>query len=182
MIAEHPDDVLDWAKCVDNNKLVLGYIRNVISVLQVHSLNSGELLQTFPLDLGCIVAFSGNEKHSEIFYQFVSFLTPGIIYHYNFKTPEIPAKVFREVKLNVDEFRPHKYVVEQVFYNSKDGTKIPMFVIRKRSTDKHTPRPCLLYGYGGFNISIQPTFSITGFLFIDSFDGVMAFPNIRGGG
>lgn len=181
LIAEHPKNVLDWATCVDDNKLVLGYIDDVKSRLQVNLLDNGEQIKVFPLNIGSIVAFSGDKKYSEIFYQFVSFLTPGIIYHYDFKNANVDSRVFREVKLNLDGFKPEAFNVEQIFYDSKDGTKIPMFIIEKKC-EKRTPKPCLLYGYGGFNVSIQPTFSITGLLFIDLFNGIMAFPNIRGGG
>lgn len=93
--------------------------------------------------------------------------------------------MYREIKLKLDGFNSNDYKIEQKFYSSKDGTKVPMFIIQKNKTkDTKTdePLPCLLYGYGGFNLSLQPTFSITGLMFIDTFDGVLAFPNIRGGG
>ena len=77
LIAEHSKDVLDWASCVNDDKLILGYLHDVKSVLQVHSLADGKLIRDFPLEIGQIVAFSGHKKQSEIFYQFVSFLTPG---------------------------------------------------------------------------------------------------------
>lgn len=89
--------------------------------------------------------------------------------------------MFREITLNLEGFRQDDYKVEQIFYNSKDGTKVPMFIIRKNK-ESISPRPCLLYGYGGFNISLQPSFGITGLMFIDTFDGVLAYPNLRGGG
>lgn len=147
----------------------------------MHSLGDGKLIRKFPLEIGQIVAFSGHKKHSEIFYQLVSFLTPGTIYQYDFAKPDIEPSLLREVKLNLDGFDKNNFIVEQVFYSSRDGTKIPMFIIQKKS-DKKGPKPCLLYGYGGFNISLQPTFSVTLLFFIDAFDGVLAFPNIRGGG
>lgn len=81
----------------------------------------------------------------------------------------------------MEGFKSSDYLVEQVFYTSKDGTKVPMFIIQKQSA-KRSPRPCLLYGYGGFNVSLQPAFSLLGLMFIDSFDGIIAYPNIRGGG
>lgn len=181
LIKEDEKDVLDWACCVDQNKLVLGYIHDVKSVLKVHSLENGEFIRDFPLDIGEISGFSGDKKYSEIFYTFTSFLNPGTIYLYDFQKPNIEPKILREIKLNLDNFNKDNYLVEQIFYNSKDGTKVPMFIIScKRS--KRIPRPCLLYGYGGFNVSIQPSFSITGLTFVDTFDGVLAFPNIRGGG
>lgn len=125
-----------------------------------------------------------NNHFEKKIYNFSPFNLIGIIYHYDFAEPEKEPTIFREVKLKLDGFNPNDYVVDQVFYPSKDGTKIPMFVIHRKNNDENTKvtRPCLLYGYGGFNYSIQPVFSITGLIFIDTFDGMMAFPNIRGGG
>lgn len=179
LIEEHPQNVLDWSTCVNKDKIVLGYIDDVKSVLQVHSLQDGKFLSKFPLEIGTIVGFSGKKKFSEIFYHFVSFLTPGIIYHYDFAKENPSATIFRQVK--IEDFDNSLYKVEQVFYKSKDGERIPMFIVQKKA-DKQAKKPCLLYGYGGFNICVQPSFSITGLVFIDSFDGILAYPNIRGGG
>ncbi|XP_017099168.2 prolyl endopeptidase [Drosophila bipectinata] len=181
IIAENKSDVLDWVKCVDGDKLLVNYIRDVKSVLQVNSLNDGKLLREFDLDIGTIVGTTGEKKYSEIFYNFSSFLNPGTIYRYDFKTPDEKPTVFREIKLNLEGFRQEDYAVEQIFYSSKDGTKVPMFIIRKKR-DSIEPRPCLLYGYGGFNISMLPSFGLSGLMFIDTFDGVLAYPNLRGGG
>lgn len=180
LIAEDPKNVLDWSSCVNGDKIVLGYIDDVKSVLQVHSLKDGRFLSKFPLEIGNVVGFSGKKKYSEIFYHFVSFLTPGVIYHYDFAAGEgAEAKIFRQVK--IEDFDDSLYKVEQVFYKSKDGERVPMFIVQKKA-EKQEKKPCLLYGYGGFNICIQPSFSITGLVFIDSFDGILAYPNIRGGG
>ena len=165
-------------KCVNKDKLALCYIEDVKSVLQINSLKTGKFEFKLPLEMGTISGFSGDINSTEIFYQFVSFLTPGIIYYYDFAKGGEP-RVLKEVK--IANFNKDLYEVEQVFYHSKDQEKIPMFIVHKKS--KVTiPRPCLLYGYGGFNICIQPSFSITGLVFIDSFDGILAYPNIRGGG
>ncbi|XP_055593265.1 prolyl endopeptidase [Uranotaenia lowii] len=179
LIKEHEKNVLDWANCVNKDRLILGYIDDVKSVLQVHSLQDGSFVSKFPLEIGTINGFSGKKKYSEIFYHFVSFLTPGIIYHYDFAKEGTESKIFRQVK--IEDFDDSLYKVEQVFYKSKDGERVPMFIVQKKS-DKQEEKPCLLYGYGGFNICIQPSFSITGLVFIDSFDGILAYPNIRGGG
>lgn len=179
LIEEHPKNVLDWSTCVNKDRVVLGYINDVKSVLQVHSLHDGSFVSKFPLEIGTVVGFSGKKKYSEIFYHFVSFLTPGIIYHYDFAKEGTEPKIFRQVK--IEDFDNSLYKVDQVFYESKDGERIPMFVVQRKS-DKQEKKPCLLYGYGGFNICIQPSFSITGLVFIDSFDGILAYPNIRGGG
>ncbi|XP_068143473.1 LOW QUALITY PROTEIN: prolyl endopeptidase-like [Drosophila tropicalis] len=180
IVKEHEKDVLDWAKCVHENKLLLCYIRDVKSILQANLLQTGEVFCTFDLDIGTIVGTSGEKKHSDFFYNFASFLNPGTIYHYDFNNPDHQPEVFREIKINLNGFNREDYKVEQIFYPSKDGTKIPMFIIRKKRDA--TPRPCLLYGYGGFNISVLPAFGITGLMFVDMFDGVLAYPNLRGGG
>jgi len=183
LIKEHSKNVLDWCSCVDKDKVILGYIEDVKSQLQANSLKNGAELFKFSLPIGTIVGFSGDKKYSEIFYHFVSFLTPGIIYRYDFANKDEKPQQFREVKL--EGFDGTKFQVEQVFYKAKDGEKIPMFIVQKKGgsdTGKKQPKGCLLYGYGGFNICIQPSFSVTGLVFIDSFDGVLAYPNIRGGG
>ncbi|XP_031619279.1 prolyl endopeptidase-like [Contarinia nasturtii] len=181
LIEEDPKDVLDWAHCVDKDKVVLGYLHDVKSALQVNSLETGKLIRKFPLEIGQIVSFSGDKKYSEIFYQLVSFLTPGTIYRYDFSKPDEQPTVFREVKLNLEGFDKNNFKVDQVFYPSRDGTKIPMFIVQKNTQPKGS-KPCLLYGYGGFNISLQPTFSVSLLFLIDAFDGILAFANIRGGG
>lgn len=156
------------------------YLEDVKSVLSIHCLKSGKFEFKFPLDAGAIAAFSGEKESSEIFFTFVSFLTPGVIYHYDFNKPSEEPTIFKEIK--IENFDKDLYKVDQVFYHSKDNEKIPMFIIHKKSSKEIEPKPCLLYGYGGFNISILPAFSITGLVFIDLFDGVLAYPNIRGGG
>ncbi|XP_053958448.1 prolyl endopeptidase [Anastrepha ludens] len=181
IIPEQESDVLDWAKCVDEDKLLLCYMQDVKSALQVNCLKTGAIIRKFHLDIGTVVAVSGKKKYSEFFFNFSSFLNPGTIYQYDFKTPEEPPKIFREINLQLDGFTQQDYEIKQIFYDSYDGTKIPMFIIHKRKEAIY-PRPCLLYGYGGFNISLQPSFSATGLMFIDTFDGVLAYPNLRGGG
>ncbi|XP_012274622.1 prolyl endopeptidase isoform X2 [Orussus abietinus] len=179
LLPEHPKNVLNWATAVDKDKLVVCYIEDVKSVLQLHSLRTGELLRTFPLDVGTVVGISGDKKYSEIFYQFTSFLTPGIIYTTDLQKNESP-KVLREIK--VKNFDPTLYETSQQFYKSKDGTLIPIFIVMKKNTVLDGSTPALLYGYGGFNVSIQPTFSVTRLVFIQHLNGILAIPNIRGGG
>ncbi|XP_043276386.1 prolyl endopeptidase isoform X2 [Venturia canescens] len=179
LLPEHPDNVLDWVEAVDGDKFVACYIKDVKDVLQLHSLKTGELIRTFPLDVGTIAGFSGDKKYSEIFYKFTSFLTPGIIYTMDLAKDQEP-KIYREIK--VDNFDPKAYKTTQVFYPSKDGTRIPMFIVTRADAVLDRSMPALLYGYGGFNISIQPYFSVTRLVFIQHFNGVLAIANIRGGG
>lgn len=100
------------------------------SLLNLHNLRDGALLTSFPLDIGYIVDLSGSRKDSEIFYHFTSFLTPGIIFHCDLTTPTISPEVFRRIE--VKGFDASLYQVEQVFYESKDGTRVPMFITSKK--------------------------------------------------
>lgn len=180
LVPEHEKDVLSWSVCVAQDKLVLCYIHDVKSVLQLHDLKSGAHLKTFPLEVGSVVGFSGQKDQTEIFYQFTSFLTPGIIFHVDLTLPSIEPKVFRDIK--VENFDLNQFETTQVFYPSKDGTRVPMFIVHNKNMVKDGKNPCLVYGYGGFNISLQPTFSVTRLIFIRHLGGILAIPNLRGGG
>ncbi|CAG5133432.1 unnamed protein product, partial [Candidula unifasciata] len=180
LVEEDEAAVLEWATCVNQNRLILCYLRDVKNELFVYDLASGGRQFQFPLDVGSIVGFSGKKKDTEIFYQFVSFLTPGIIYHCDVSTKDYKPTVFREI--SVKNFDASKFVTEQVFYTSKDGTNIPMFIIHKKGLELNGNNPVLLYGYGGFNISVTPSFSPSRVVFLQNLGGVYAVANIRGGG
>ena len=179
LVEEHKTNVLEWATCVDQDKLIVCYMEDVKNILQVRDLATGEHLYDLPMDIGSVVGLSGKKTHSELFYKFSSMITPGIIYHVDMTEKPPMPRVFMETKIagfNKDDFK-----VEQVFYPSKDGTEIPMFIGSRKDEKKDGTSPCLLYGYGGFNISLTPSFSITQLFFMQHF-GYMAIPNIRGGG
>uniref|UniRef100_A0A3P9P4C9 Prolyl endopeptidase n=1 Tax=Poecilia reticulata TaxID=8081 RepID=A0A3P9P4C9_POERE len=151
LIPQHEKDVLGFVSCVNQRHLLVNYVHDVKDVLQLFELSSGRLLRDLPLDVGTIAGVSCKKKHSEFFYKFTSFTTPGIIYHCDLSRPDPEPRVFREVEvkgINQDDF-----LTSQVFYPSKDGTSIPMFLVHARNLERDGTNPVFLYGYGGFENS-----------------------------
>ncbi|KAJ8675606.1 hypothetical protein QAD02_011392, partial [Eretmocerus hayati] len=179
LVPEHAHNVLDNVSPVGNDKLVVGYTEDAKDTLGVYSLSSGKLIRQLPLELGLIYDLSGDRNSSEIFYQLRSFLIPGIIYRVDLTKNEEP-KVYREVKVN--NFDPSQYKTSQVFYPSKDGTKIPMFIITRKDVKLDGSAPTFLDGYGGFSYIYKPTFKEAWIAFLQNFKGIVAISNIRGGG
>lgn len=137
---------------------------------------SGKLVREVKLPgLGTASGFNGEKTDKEIFYSFSSFNTPPSIYRYNLLTGQ--STLFRktEVKIKTDDF-----VTEQVFFKSKDGTKVPMFLTYKKGMQKNGNNPVLMFGYGGFNIPVTPSFSVSNAFFIEQ-GGIYASVNLRGG-
>lgn len=126
--------------------------------------------------IGTASGIGGKKEDTECFYTFTSFTNPGEIYRYDLQTGK--SELFRktEVKFNADDFE-----TRQVFYTSKDGSKVPMFIIHKKGLKIDGNNPTLLYGYGGFNISLTPSFSISRMMFLEQ-GGVYAIASLRGGG
>ncbi|XP_065336220.1 prolyl endopeptidase-like [Cloeon dipterum] len=180
LVAEHPKDVLDWAVLSNKDKLVVHYIHDVTSVLQIRDLATGNLITQLPLDLGKVTSVSENRKYPEFFFSFSSFLTPGVFYMCDMSKPVIEPVLY--IKTELKDFDALSYMAEQVFFSSKDGTKVPMFIVRKKDLKKDGSSPCLMYGYGGFNVSLTPCFSAMRLVFLQHFNGVFVFANIRGGG
>lgn len=180
LVEEQKKDVLEWTACVHGNRLVLCYIEDVKNQLYVHDLSSGKRLAQLPLEVGTIVGYSGKKKDSEIFYQFMSFLTPGIVYRCDMSADNFQPKVFREIR--VKDFDFDRFTTKQVFFPSKDGTKIPMFIVHRKDFRLDSSHPVMLYGYGGFNIPLTPSFSVSRLVFLQHLGGVYALANIRGGG
>lgn len=161
---------------VAGGKLVAQYMVDAHSEMKVFDMD-GKLLQTLSLPgPGTIAGFNGNEDEDLAFYSFTSFLEPSTVFTYDLKTNT--SEVLYKSALDFDA---SLYISEQVFYTSKDGTRIPMFIVHRKDLKKDGTNPVYLYGYGGFNISLTPSFSVSRLLFLEQ-GGVVAIANLRGGG
>jgi len=168
-------DVLTSAGIIANT-LVLRYLHDARSVLQLVRLD-GTPLREIPLPaVGTVGSISGERTDREMFYSFTSFLFPTTIYRYDFATAA--STVFRAPKI---EFDTGPYVTEQVFFRSRDGTRVPMFITYRRDLERDGSAPTYLTAYGGFNISTPPAFSVSNLVWLEM-GGILAMPNLRGGG
>ena len=164
------------ATTIVNNKFVLNYLKDAYTQIRIHD-TTGKFLSEvkFP-GIGSAEGFGGKPGDKETFYSFTSFTTPATIYRYDMTTGK--STIFREPKV---DFNPADYETRQVFYTSKDGTKVPMFITHKKGLKLDGNNPTYLYGYGGFAISLPPAFSVGNLVWMEM-GGVYAQPNLRGGG
>lgn len=152
------------------------YLIDAISSVKQYDI-AGKLVRDITLPgIGTASGFSGKKKDKEIYYSFANYTTPPTIYRLDPPTGEAQVYKKPQVLFNSDD-----YVTEQVFYNSKDGTRVPMIITYKKNTSMNGKNPTLLYGYGGFSISETPIFSVSMALWLEM-GGIYAVPNIRGGG
>lgn len=166
--------VLSGAEVI-GGKLMLTYDKDASNHAFVYN-TDGKLLHEVKLPSLGSVGFSGDKDEKDAFFIFTSFTFPGAVYKYNVDTNE--SSLYRAPKVN---FNPEDFVTEQVFYPSKDGTKIPMFLTYKKGLKKDGSNPVFLYAYGGFNISLNPSFSTFRIPFLEN-GGIYAQANLRGGG
>ncbi|HEX6718642.1 MAG TPA: prolyl oligopeptidase family serine peptidase [Pyrinomonadaceae bacterium] len=159
-----------------NNKFILNYLKDAYTQVKIYD-TSGKLVNevAFP-GIGSADGFGGKATDKQTFYSFTGFTTPTTIYRYDMTTGT--STIFRQPKV---DFNPADYETKQVFYNSKDGTKVPMFITYKKGLKLDGNNPTYLYGYGGFNISLTPAFSVGNLVWMEM-GGVYAQPNLRGGG
>lgn len=168
-------DVLQSVRMIAG-KLVVNYMTDAHSKTEVYSYD-GILDHEVNLPgIGTVSGFSGKKEENIAYYSYTSFNTPGEIYKYDFTTKQSSLHFRPEVKFNPDD-----YEVKQEFYASKDGTKIPMFIVNKKGIELNGNNPTLLYAYGGFNISLTPSFSVARIAFLEN-GGVFVMANLRGGG
>ncbi|XP_047322981.1 LOW QUALITY PROTEIN: prolyl endopeptidase-like [Impatiens glandulifera] len=180
VVPESDKDVLELAVAVNKNQILVNYLSDVKNIVQLRDLETGSFLHQLPIDIGTASEISCRREDSTAFIGFTSFLSPGIIYQCNLETGVPEMKIFREIV--VPGFDRTSFNVDQVFVPSKDGTQIPMFIVSKKGIVLDGSNPCLLYGYGGFNISITPSFSISRGVLVKHMGAVYCIANIRGGG
>ncbi|MEC9391576.1 MAG: prolyl oligopeptidase family serine peptidase [Myxococcota bacterium] len=157
-------------------RLFVNHLEDVHSVVHVHDLE-GNRISKVPLPgIGTAYGFGGKSTDDETFYSFTGFSSPPTIHRYTVSTGQ--SRVWKASKV---EFNPDDLEVSQQFYTSKDGTKVPMFVMHKKGLKLDGQNPTILYGYGGFNISLTPGFSMSRVVWLEM-GGVYAIANLRGGG
>jgi prolyl oligopeptidase len=167
-------DVLEQAAVIDH-KITALYLHNAYSQLLLYNENGVYEKQIALPGMGTVESLSGKQKDKELFYDFTSFTCANNIYKLPIEHP-VPQLIYT-TKL---PFSTSEFVTDQVFYTSKDGTKVPMFIVYQKDMAKNGENPLLLYGYGGFNISITPTFNASRMLFLKN-GGIWVTANIRGG-
>ena len=167
------EDVLEDASIIDG-KLVLTYIKDASNHVFVHSLNGQRLYEVNLPSVGS-VGISGKKERKECFITFTSFTVPGTVYQYDLDKNE--RSLYAAPKVN---FNLNAYESQQLFFTSKDGTRIPMFLTYKKGLKRNGKNPVYLYGYGGFNISMSPSFSSSRIPFLEN-GGIYVVVNLRGG-
>ncbi|GAB1538130.1 prolyl oligopeptidase family serine peptidase [Scytonema sp. NUACC21] len=159
-----------------NNQLVADYLKDARSQIKIFQMNGTFVREVQLPGIGSVGGFAGKRNDTETFYSFTSYTIPGTIYRHDMVTGE--SEVFREPKV---DFNPDNYETKQVFYESKDGTLVPMFITYKKGIKLDGSNPTYLYGYGGFGVSLTPSFSVSSLVWMEM-GGVYAIPNLRGGG
>jgi len=158
------------------DRFLVAYLKDAATQVRVFDL-SGRFEREVALPaIGEAGGFGGRRKDDETFYQFTNFTTPPTVYRYEIRSGE--STVFRRPQVDFD---PQAYETRQVFYHSKDGTRVPMFITHRKGLPLDGNNPTLLYAYGGFDISITPAFSVMNLVWMEQ-GGVYAVPNLRGGG
>ncbi|MDJ0511547.1 MAG: prolyl oligopeptidase family serine peptidase [Crocosphaera sp.] len=159
-----------------NNQFVCDYLQDAKSAIKIYDLQGNFIRDVSLPGIGSAGGFNGKKEDTETFYSFTSFTTPNTIYRYDMLTGE--STIFRQPTVG---FNPDDYEIKQIFYQSKDGTNVPMFITHKKGLKLDRNNPTYLYGYGGFNVSLTPSFSISNLVWMEM-GGIYAVANLRGGG
>ena len=174
-IIPQTDAVLQHAE-VWGGKLFTQYEQNASSQLKVFDLSGNKISDLLLPAIGTVFASTGKWNHAEMFYGFQSFTVAPAIYRYDIST----RKTSEWAKVDAPSIDPSAYEVNQEWFHSKDGTRVPMFIVNKKGLKKDGRNPALLTGYGGFNVSLTPSFSRTAYLWMEH-GGIYAVANLRGG-
>lgn len=168
------DNVLDLSKA--GGYFFAHYMKDAVSVVEQFDY-TGKFIRKIQLPgLGTASGFGGKKDDKELYYSFTNYITPGTIYKMDIASGK--SEIYQQPKV---KFNPEDYESKQVFYTSKDGTKVPMMITYKKGTKLDGNNPTMLYAYGGFNISLTPSFSIANAVWLEN-GGIYAVPNLRGGG
>jgi len=177
----------NWKDCIAETENVLSpntgggsifasYMKDAVSFIKQYDYN-GKLIRNIELPgIGTAGGFGGKEKETTLYFSFTNYVTPNTIYTFDPKTGK--SEIYQQPKV---DFNGANFESKQVFYTSKDGTKIPMIITYKKGTSLNGKNPTILYGYGGFNISLTPAFSISNAVWLEN-GGIYAVANLRGGG
>ncbi len=169
------DATLEDVSLLDG-QLLASYLRDVVSQVRVFALDGSPLRELKLPGVGSTHGFGGRQTETETFYAFTSYTTPTSIFRYDVKTGKST-----QVRAPQVDFNPADYEVRQTWFKSKGGTRVPILLAHRRDLKRDGKRPTLLYGYGGFSISLSPYFSVTYATWMEM-GGVLAVPNLRGGG
>jgi len=174
-VVAQSDDLLE-AAALFGDTLLLEYLHDAHSVVRRVHLDGGVLGDVALPGLGTASGFGGKRRATETFYSYASYTRPSSVYRLDLSTGASTLVFAPTVS-----FDPDEYVSEQVFYTSRDGTRVPMIVTAKKGVPRDGTAPTILYGYGGFNISLTPSFSPAILVWLER-GGIWAVPNLRGGG
>ena len=169
-------DVVALAATFVGDRFLLSYLEDARSVVRIHARDGAAVTEVALPGIGAVAGFEGRSDRSETYYSFQGFTMPPTIFRYDTATGE--SQPFREIRVGFD---PDRFETRQIFAVSRDGTRVPIFVVARKGTPLDGRRPTLLYGYGGFDISITPRFSVANLAWVDM-GGVYAVANLRGGG
>jgi len=152
------------------------YMKDAVSVVEQYEYNGSKVREIELPGLGTASGFGDKNDAKELYFSFTNYVTPGSIYKMDITTGA--SEIYQQPKV---KFNPDDYESKQVFYESKDGTRVPMMITYKKGTKLDGNNPTMLYAYGGFNVSLTPTFSIANAVWLEN-GGIYAVPNLRGGG
>ncbi len=177
----------NWQDVIPNRDMVMSlstgsgyffaeYMKDATSLVEQYDMSGNKIRDIKLPGIGSAGGFGGKKEQKTLYYSFTNYHTPGVLYSFD------PASGKSEAYWSPKtEFEKDQFTSEQVFYTSKDGTKVPMIISYKKGINLDGNNPTLLYGYGGFNISLTPGFSITRAVWMEM-GGILAIPNLRGGG